>query len=186
MGRVLSVIDHANAVLHNGIGRYDVALEAASAACRHDELGSAATLPELVEAATRSGQPRLAESALERLVERTQACGTDWAIGVQLSSRALLSDGSGAEEVHQDAIYRLEHTQGVVDLARTHLTHGEWLRRESRRGDARTHLRLAHDMLAAIGAAGFAARAASSRSLTSPLVGSSGTCERTGRPTSSK
>jgi DNA-binding CsgD family transcriptional regulator len=46
-----------------------------------------------------------------------------------------------------------------VYRARTHLVYGEWLRRLGRTGDARTQLRLAHDLCAEIGADGFAARA---------------------------
>jgi DNA-binding NarL/FixJ family response regulator len=44
-------------------------------------------------------------------------------------------------------------------LARARLSYGEWLRRQNRRVDARTQLRVAHDALSAMGAAGFAERA---------------------------
>jgi DNA-binding CsgD family transcriptional regulator len=160
-GRVATTIGYADAVLHNGVGRYDVALRAARTACLHDEHGFSSLLPpELVEAAARTGQPQLAEPVLDQLIEQTEACGTDWAIGVQLRSRALLSEGDQAEEMYREAIDRLQRTTGVVHLARAHLVYGEWLRREARRADARIHLRMAYESLTEIGAAGFAARAA--------------------------
>jgi DNA-binding CsgD family transcriptional regulator len=160
-GRVLSMADYANAVLHNGTGRYDVALRAARTGYDYDEPGSSSVIsPELVEAAARSGRPGLAGPVLEQLVERTGACGTDWALGIQLRSRALLSDGPQAEDLYREAIDRLQRTQVVAQLARAHLVYGEWLRREARRGDARVHLRIAHERLTTIGAEAFAARAA--------------------------
>lgn len=160
-GMVLTIIDYANAVLHNGIGRYDVALQAARTASRHDLFGFHSLIPpELVEAAARAGRPRLAEPALKQLIERTDASGTDWALGLQLRSRALLSDGPQAEALYLEAIDRLERTRLTPYLARTHLVYGEWLRRQARRSDARAQLRIAHEKLSAIGADGFAARAA--------------------------
>jgi DNA-binding CsgD family transcriptional regulator len=160
-GRALSMIDYSNAVLHNGTGRYDVALRAARTAYHLDEPGFRSFIPpELVEAAARGGQPRLAEPVLEQLVERTQASPTDWALGIQCRSRALLSDGPEAEDLYREAIERLAPARGVVHLARAHLVYGEWLRREARRGDARVQLRIAHEKLTTIGAGAFAARAA--------------------------
>ncbi|GLY92646.1 helix-turn-helix transcriptional regulator [Actinoallomurus iriomotensis] len=160
-GHSLSVIDGANAVLCNGLGRYDAAFEAAAEVCRYDELGFAAFIsPELIEAAARSGRHRLAKPVLENLTERTDASGTDLALGLQMYARALLADGPGAEDLYRKAIDRLARTRAAAYLARAHLVYGEWLRRAGRRGDARAQLRIAYEMLAGMGAAGFAERAA--------------------------
>ena len=98
-------------------------------------------LVELIEAAARSGKPELAADALGRLSQTTAASGTDWALGIEARSRALLSDGEAAELLYREAIERLERTRVRVELARAHLLYGEWLRRERRRLDAREQLR---------------------------------------------
>ncbi|OLT37819.1 hypothetical protein BJF79_28865 [Actinomadura sp. CNU-125] len=137
-GQLLSVLDHATAVLHNGAGRYETALRAARRAARYDDPGLHAFVPsEVVEAAVRAGRPELAEPVMERLVERTLVAGTDWAAGIGLRSRALLTGGPRAEDLYREAIHRLARTRAVPQLARTRLLYGEWLRRASRRGDAR-------------------------------------------------
>jgi DNA-binding NarL/FixJ family response regulator len=46
-----------------------------------------------------------------------------------------------------------------LDLARTHLLFGEWLRRENRPADARGELRAAHRLFADFGSESFAERA---------------------------
>jgi DNA-binding CsgD family transcriptional regulator len=151
----------AAAVLYNGLARYE---EAASAA-RHatsDTLSptlSMWALPELVEAATRNGNAELARDALQRLAESTRPCGTDFGLGIEARSRALLSDGATADRLYREAIDRLGRTRLRPELARAHLLYGEWLRREGRRADAREQLRTAHDLLAAIGMEAFAERA---------------------------
>ena len=120
---------------------------------------SSAALPELIEAATRSGKTEVASVALRRLEERTLAAGTDWALGVLARSRALMSDGEDADALYREAIERLERTRIRVELARARLLYGEWLRREGRRVDARDQLRTAHEMFSRFGAEAFAERA---------------------------
>ena len=150
-----------HAVLCNGLARYEEAVSAAQAAARHQEEFGAPrwALAELVEAAARSGAPELASDALERLLETTRASGTDWALGVEARSRALLSEGAAAESLYREAIERLSRTRVRVNLALAHLLYGEWLRGENRRVDARAQLDIAHEMLSQFGAEAFAERA---------------------------
>ena len=116
-------------------------------------------MTELIEAAARSGRTEIAADAIDRLSKTTSASGTDWALGVEARSRALLSEGDAAERLYREAIERLSRTRVRLELARAHLLYGEWLRRAGRRVDARAHLRTAHEMLAAMGAEAFAERA---------------------------
>ena len=117
------------------------------------------SLVELIEAGARVGRLDEAAVALDRLSERTQASGTDWALGIEAASRALLTQGQDAEPLYREAVERLSDSRGVVHLARARLLYGEWLRRENRRIDAREQLRAAHDTFSDIGADGFAERA---------------------------
>ena len=114
---------------------------------------------ELIEAASRTGNAELAASALARLGEETRASDADWALGVYAHSRALLSEGETAEHAYREAIDRLGRTRLRPHLARAHLLYGEWLRRGTRRADARTQLRAAHDLFVTIGMEAFAERA---------------------------
>jgi ATP/maltotriose-dependent transcriptional regulator MalT len=159
-GRAIALTGYTTAVLYNGLGRYDAALDAARRACEHDDLGLlGSSLIELIEAAARSGEPEIAADALAQLSERTRSTGTDWARGVEARSHALLSEGDATEPLYREAIDRLERTRISVHLARAQLLYGEWLRRENRRVDAREHLRAAHDLFSSFGAEAFAERA---------------------------
>ena len=159
-GRVPALAGYATAILNNGLGRYEAAMAGARRGSDDGDWGYAgACLPELVEAAARCGQPEVAAAALARLEERTQAAGTDWALGVLARARALMSGGDDAEAHYREAIERLERTRIRVELARTRLLYGEWLRRETRRVDAREQLRAAHEMFSDFGADAFAERA---------------------------
>jgi len=159
-GLTVSSAEISLAYLHNGLGNYDRALVAASRLVELDELAhSSVALPELVEAAVRADQPARAEAALDELVSRTDASGTEWALGLAARSRALTSSGPAAEEHYREAIHRLGRCRMATHLARAHLVYGEWLRREGRRQDAREQLRTAHEMLSHMGAEAFAARA---------------------------
>ena len=151
----------AAAILANGFGRYDDALASARQASEDTSTLyiSMWALPELIEAAARTGDTGLAGSALTRLAEFTTAAGTDFGLGIEARSRALLSAGETAESLYREAIERLSRTRLRPELARARLLYGEWLHRENRRTDAREQLRTAHDMLAAMGAEAFAERA---------------------------
>jgi ATP/maltotriose-dependent transcriptional regulator MalT len=160
-GAGITFAEWANAVLNNGLGRYPDALAAARRATSYEaDLGSMIwPLVELIEAAARSGVTETAAGACERLAVMTDASGTDWALGLQARSQALLSEGEEAERLYRESLARLGRTRMRVDLARAHLLYGEWLRRERRRSDAREQLRMAHGMLEGIGAEAFAERA---------------------------
>jgi DNA-binding CsgD family transcriptional regulator len=148
------------ALLHNSHGHYGEAVAAARQACEHEDvIAYGWALVELIEGAVRVGRPDQAAAALERLSERTQASGTEWALGIEAGSRALLSEGQDAEAAYRESVERLARSRGVVHLARARLLYGEWLRRENRRVDAREQLRAAHETFSDVGAEGFAERA---------------------------
>ena len=159
MGHGWQIATWARAILCNGLGRYADALAAAQDAC---EMGIPITtgwaLPDLIEAAVRSGQPETAREAMEQLSRHT-IDGADWAAGIEARSRALVTEGEAAEPWYTEAVQRLSSTPLRPDLARARLLYGEWLRRERRRVDAREQLRSAYEMFSAIGAEAFAERA---------------------------
>jgi DNA-binding CsgD family transcriptional regulator len=115
-------------------------------------------LAELVEACVRSGDSDLAAEAFERLVDAPSASGSDWGLGIVARSRALVSEDDAAEASYLEAVTRLGRTPLRPELARAHLVYGEWLRRESRRIDAREQLRTAYEMFVGFGADAFAER----------------------------
>jgi DNA-binding CsgD family transcriptional regulator len=145
------------ALMYNSYGQYDKALAAAQTGCEHEEvMAYNGSLVELVEAGVRSGQPEDAAAAFDRLSERTRVSGTAWALGVETRSRALLHDDEAA---YRESIDHLTRSRANVDLARSRLVYGEWLRRENRRVDARAQLRAAHESFSHMGAEAFAERA---------------------------
>jgi DNA-binding CsgD family transcriptional regulator len=156
----LTFADFAGALLNNGIGNHTAALILAQrAAERSDLITPVRAVVELVEAAVRCGAVEIATDALTKLAEVTTAAGTDWALGFEARSRALLAEGPEAERLYRQAIELSGRTRIRTDLARAYLLHGEWLRRQRRRMDARAQLRIAHEMFDAMGMRGFAERA---------------------------
>jgi DNA-binding CsgD family transcriptional regulator len=150
----------AAALLNNGLGQFEEAIQSARASTRISELFvSVWVLPELVEAAVRVGDDQIARSALERLTAAAQSCDTDWAQGILARCQAQLSDEDAAEPRYREAVERLSRTRLRPDLARAHLLYGEWLRRRARRVEARDQLRTAFEMFVAIGMDAFAERA---------------------------
>ncbi len=159
-GLVLTVVEWSRAILHNGLGHYEAALDAAQRANVDEHaLTLSWSLPELVEAAARSDRSELALDAVERLSQRTRAAGTSLARGIEARARALVAEDTSAEELHVQAIELLGRTRMRLQRARAQLLYGEWLRRENRRVDARAQLWPAYETLAQGGATAFAERA---------------------------
>lgn len=158
--RARAIADYARAVLYNGLGRYHEAFVAAERACKHETIGACPwALLELVEAATRSGARTIAFEALQRIADLTRINGASWLLGVRSRSAALLSEGEQADSLYLEAIQVLGKSEITTHVARAQLIYGEWLRRDKRRIEARTHLRAAHETLIRLGAEAFAERA---------------------------
>jgi DNA-binding CsgD family transcriptional regulator len=158
-------------VLYNGLGRHDAARDAAVEGFQLDLISHGPFLvPELAEAASRVGDRALLESALEWLSERTRVISSEWALGVETRVRALLSEGEVAESRYRESIAHLAGPRVRLELARTHLVYGEWLRRERRRVDAREQLRTALGMFTSMGTEAFAGRAERELSATGERV----------------
>jgi DNA-binding CsgD family transcriptional regulator len=163
VGRMVNAATSASSVLYNGLGRHDLARDAAWEAFERDQLGFGPfVVPELAEAASRTGDEARVRAALEWISERTEGTWvtpSEWALGIQARVRALLSEGEAAERCYRASIAHLGRTRVRVQLARGHLLYGEWLRRQRRRLDAREQLRTAHGLLEAMGVEAFAERA---------------------------
>ena len=177
VSRRAAMLEDALAVLYNGLARYPEALAAAQRSGERYPGGGGIvqSLAELVEAAVRCHQLEAAQTALEALRAHTRLGHTDWALGLEARSRALLADGGAAEELYTEAIGQLGRTRMRLPLARAHLLYGEWLRRERRRTDARVQLRTAHDLFEAIGARSFAGRARQELTATGATATAAGT-----------
>lgn len=158
-GSEVTVVLFSVAVLHNGLAQYDQALTACRSALEYDDVGMHGhLLNEMVEAAARSRNMALAETSAAQLIEIAEASGTPTALGYSARARALVDTGAGADSQYRTAITELERTPLKVLTARTRLLYGEWLRRENRRADACSQLRIAHDLFQHMGADGFAER----------------------------
>jgi DNA-binding CsgD family transcriptional regulator len=160
-GLWLLATDWTRTLLYLAQGRYEEATATAERAIEApNELGIAVSVaPDLIEAAVRCGRVDRATELLPRLTEIARACDTDWSVGLEARTRALLSDGAEAERCYQEAIERLGRTRIRMALTRAHLLYGEWLRREGRRAEAREHLHTAHDRFSDMGAEAWAGRA---------------------------
>jgi DNA-binding CsgD family transcriptional regulator len=147
-------------LLNNGLGRYDIAVHAAREVFDHDVVAGyqMMVVSELAEAASRTGDTDLVVAAANRMSDRARATPTAWALGIEARLRAMLG-GDEAEALFRESIQQLDRAGLRLELARGHLLYGEWLRRTGRRVNAREQLRTAHDMLSAMGVAGFAERA---------------------------
>ena len=160
-GYALADAELVRAILYNGLGRYGATLSlfGPDGERCHDINTPPRAVAEVIEAAVRCEERQLARRLLDRLAEMARASGTDWVVGIEARSLALVSEGDDADHLYREAIERLTHTRLRLELARAHLLYGEWLRRERRRLDAREQLRTASEMFSAMGIEAFAARA---------------------------
>jgi DNA-binding CsgD family transcriptional regulator len=107
----------------------------------------------------RTGAIEQARAALAALEAQTHGSRQSWALGVRARAQAQLTEGQAADALYEEATAQLQRTRLRPERARSHLLHGEWLRREGRRVQAREQLRLAHEQLTALGMEAFAERA---------------------------
>ena len=158
-GYQLLFAGYARCVLELGQGRYDAAYAGfPSGIADTSQLKFA--LPDLAEAAQRSGHHDAAADIARQLGRLAAASPSPVMLGFAARARALAAgDSADADEFYREAIDQHGHSPGPAHLARSHLLYGEWLRRARRPRDARLTLRLACQLLTDIGADGFAERA---------------------------
>jgi len=156
----LAAVAYARLLINNATGNYREALAAAQVGAGLDELQFHVFIPpELVEAAALGGRMEMAVELSARLGRHTEAAGTPWALGVHRRCQALVSAESDAEELFTASVDQLRASRSPIQLARSQMLFGEWLRRRQRRSEARVHLREAFDAFSVSGAAMFAKRA---------------------------
>ncbi|NRQ33647.1 AAA family ATPase [Nonomuraea sp. NN258] len=136
-------------LLDLGLGRYDAALDRLEPVSAHHP----AAVADLVEAAVRSGAPERAAGPLAAFADWVPAAEQPWARAVLDRCLALTSDDEAA---HVAATA----TDQPFDQARARLLHGERLRRERHKQEARTPLRAAAETFDRLGARPWAERAA--------------------------
>jgi len=160
VGVIASVARMALVVLDIAQGRYREAFDHAWYVFQIDPVSQGnQTLPEVIESGVRCGELNAARAARERLADRATVAGTPWALGLLARSNALLARDDEPDDLYREALDLLARTEIVIDLARTHLLYGEWLRRRQRRVEAREHLRQAFEMFSTMGARAFEERA---------------------------
>ncbi|WP_372343656.1 hypothetical protein [Streptomyces sp. KL116D] len=155
----VAIARRAEAVLLNGLGRFEEASDAARAA-------SASAGPGRGQLGTdRAGGGREARGRPDEALHRPRPARADHrrgrhglGAGRPGTPRALLGQGAEAEERYREAIDRLGRTTVAMELARAHLLYGEWLRREAGSGEAREQLHAAHALFTRFGAEAFADR----------------------------
>ena len=159
-GRLGACAHLASAVLDNGRGRHAEALASARQVVEWDVLGyQTLAASELAEAASREGDAALLAHVRAWVSGRAAATPTHWALGIAARVQALDAESAMADSLYRASIEHLERTRLQVELARSHLLYGEWLRRTGSRGDARQQLSIALESLNKMGVCGFAERA---------------------------
>lgn len=118
-------------------------------------------ITDVVEAAVRAGQAKLVLGLLEGIERWVEADPTPTGSAGVHHCRALLAgiDDSAAELHFQHALAAQDVAERPFSRGRTNLLHGEWLRRNQRRVEARIPLRAALEAFERIGAEPWARRA---------------------------
>jgi DNA-binding CsgD family transcriptional regulator len=159
-GRVIFFAHYAAAVLYNGLGRHADALAHAREVIESDALGyQTFAAGELAEAASREGDTEWLSYMSAWMQVRATATPTEWALGMCARIQALDAGGADAEALYRESIARFGRTPLRIELARSHLLYGEWLRRERRLLDARVELRAALRLFREFGVEAFGDRA---------------------------
>lgn len=109
-------------------------------------------MPDLVEAAVRSGEQDRAAEALERFATWTEATRSPDLHALAARCRALLASGDAAEAEFVESLRLHAEADRPLPQARTALLYGQHLRRARRRSDARLPLRTALDIFRRLGA----------------------------------
>jgi DNA-binding CsgD family transcriptional regulator/tetratricopeptide (TPR) repeat protein len=147
-----------------GAGHPDAALAlltplATPGSRRYHSVIAFAAAGDLVESAVRAGEPAAARPHVAALQRWAADAGQAWASGLAARCAALLAPVEDA-----DGLFAAAACHGAVgtrpfEAARTQLVHGEHLRRQRRRTEARSPLRAALKTFERLGAEPWAARA---------------------------
>ncbi|KOX13292.1 LuxR family transcriptional regulator [Saccharothrix sp. NRRL B-16348] len=160
---VLATVRLANGISALGEGRFEDAFADLSRV--HDPADPsyhlalrAYCLPELTEAAVRAGRTDAVRDIVRDL-ELPAASTPSPALHIGLRhARAVLAANDEAEALFTAAL-RADLTGWPAERARLHLAFGEWLRRQRRVVECRTHLRTARDTFDALGMTAWGERA---------------------------
>jgi DNA-binding CsgD family transcriptional regulator len=148
----------ARGLLDLGRGRLDTALfhlERISQGPMRYHGSALRSIPDLVEAAVRLGQPQRAAEPLAKFSQWAQRSGAPEIEA--LAERCQAVAATDDPERHYLAALKLH--EASFEQARTQLLYGGWLRRNRRKADARAQLRAAVDYLDGIDASPWAQRA---------------------------
>jgi ATP/maltotriose-dependent transcriptional regulator MalT len=160
---VLATVRLARGLAALGEGRYDDAfadlrrmLDPADPACHPAFRGYC--LAELTEAAVRSGQTGLMQEILAEM-ESLGKISPSPALHIGLRyARAALASNVDAEDLFSSAL-QADLAGWPAERGRVHLAFGEWLRRQRRVVESRTHLRTARETFDALGMTPWSERA---------------------------
>jgi len=175
LGLAAGAATHALAQLDLVHGRYAAALQrldtmAAAGPGEASLSVSMMALPDHVEAAVGAGAHDSARQILQRLQLRSAALDSPRLRALLLRCRALVGDGD-IDELFTAAVAAHPVGEAPLELARTRLLYGQWLRRARRHAAAREHLRAALLDLERLGCRPLAERARGELRATGETVG---------------